>query len=214
MTTLIVIRHGQSVANEEDKFAGFSDFDLTALGKKQAELAASYIKERYTVDAVYASDLLRAYNTGLPTARAFGLEINKSEKLREVYAGRWESMKYSDISRAEGDIFQRWFNDYTNAYCPEGESVRDVCVRVWEETKEIVKKHEGQTVVIATHANPVWAIRELTQKENEVRTNNDLVANASISIIGYDNGEFFEIRSNITDHLGELVTALPELDKV
>ena len=68
--------------------------------------------------------------------------------------------------------------------------------------------------MIATHANPVWAIRELTQKENEVRTNNDLVANASISIIGYDNGEFFEIRSNITDHLGELVTALPELDKV
>ena len=214
MTTLIVIRHGQSVANEEDKFAGFSDFDLTALGKKQAELAASYIKERYTVDAVYASDLLRAYNTGLPTARAFGLEINKSEKLREVYAGRWESMKYSDISRAEGDIFQRWFNDYTNAYCPEGESVRDVCVRVWEETKRIVKEHEGQTVVIATHANPVWAIRELTQKECHERTNNGLVANASISIVGYENGEFFEIQPNITEHLGELVTDLSDIDKV
>ncbi len=214
MTTILVIRHGQSVANLEDKFAGFSNFDLTDLGRKQAELAALYIKERYKVDAVYASDLLRAYNTALPTARAFGLEINAREALREVYAGRWEGMTYSDITKAEGEIFSKWFNDYTNAYCPEGESIRDVCARVWEETKKIVKKHDGQTIVIASHANPVWAIRELTQKEHKKRTNDGLVANASISVIGYENGEFFEIRSNITDHLGELVTVLPDLDKV
>ena len=213
MTTLLVIRHGQSVANEEDKFAGFSDFDLTDLGRKQAELAALYIKERYTVDAVYASDLLRAYNTGLPTARAFGLEVNARESLREVYAGRWEAMKYSDINKTEGEIFQKWFNDYTNAYCPEGESVSDVCVRVWREVKKIVAAHEGETVVIASHANPVWAIRELTQKPGEERTNNGLVANASISVIGYENGEFFEIQPNITYHLGELVTDLSDIDK-
>ena len=213
MTTLIVIRHGQSVANQEDKFAGFSNFDLTDLGKKQAELAALYIKERYTVDAVYTSDLLRAYNTGLPTARAFGLEVNARESLREVYAGRWEGVTYSDINKTDREIFSLWTRDYLNAYCPEGESVRDVCVRVWEETKKIVQNHEGETVVIAAHANPVWAIRELTQKPGEKRTNDALVANASISIIGYENGEFFEIRSNITEHLGDLVTELPDLEK-
>ena len=213
MTTLLVIRHGQSVANEEGKFAGFSDFDLTDLGRKQAELAAKYIKERYTVNAVYASDLLRAYNTALPTARAFGLEINAREGLREVYAGRWESLKYSDINRDEGEIYQKWFNDYLNAYCPEGESVSDVCVRVWREVKKIVAAHEGETIVIASHANPVWAIRELTQRAGAERTNNGLVANASISIVGYENGEFFEIQSNITEHLGELVTDLSDIDK-
>ncbi len=213
MTTLLVIRHGQSIANEEDKFAGFSNFDLTDLGRKQAELAATYIKERYKVDAVYASDLLRAYNTALPTAHAFGLEVNKSKKLREVYAGIWEGVTYSEINRTAREIFSKWTRDYLNAYCPEGESVRDVCVRVWEETRKIVEKHEGQTIVIASHANPVWAIRELTQKAGEKRTNDALVANASISVIGYENGEFFEIRPNITDHLGELVTALPDLEK-
>ena len=213
MTTLLVIRHGQSVANLEDKFAGFSDFDLTDLGRKQAELAAEYIKKHYKVDAVYASDLLRAYNTALPTARAFGLEINKSEALREVYAGRWEGMKYSDINKTEGDIFGKWFGDYVNAYCPEGESVTDVCRRVWPETKRIVEAHEGETIVIASHANPVWAIRELTQKEGKKRTNDGLVANASISVIGYENGEFFEICPNITEHLGELVTDLSGIDK-
>lgn len=214
MTTLLVIRHGQSVANLEDKFAGFSDFDLTDLGRKQAEFVASYIKERYKVDAVYASDLLRAYNTALPTARAFGLEINARKALREIYAGRWEAMTYSDINKTERDSFSLWSNDYLNAFCPEGESVKDVCVRVWEETKKIVAEHEGETIVIASHANPVWAIRELTQKTGEKRTNDSLVANASISVIGYENGEFFEIRPNITEHLGELVTVLPDLEKL
>ena len=214
MTTILVIRHGESVANQEDKFAGFSDFDLSELGHKQADLTAKYIKEHFKVDAVYASDLKRAYNTALPTARAFDLEINAREALREVSAGRWEGMKYSDIRKTEGDIFSKWFNDYTNAYCPEGESVSDVCARVWEETKRIVKAHEGQTVVIASHANPVWAIRELTQKKCEKRTNDALVANASISVVGFDNGEFFEIRPNITEHLGELVTALPDLETI
>ena len=214
MTTLLVIRHGQSVANLEDKFAGFSDFDLTDLGRKQAELAAAYIKEHYKVDAVYASDLLRAYNTALPTARAFGLEINKSEALREVYAGRWEGMKYADINKAEGEIFSKWFRDYVNAYCPEGESVTDVCRRVWPEAKRIVETHEGETVVIASHANPVWAIRELTQKEGAVRTNNELPPNASISVIGYENGEFFDLHPNITEHLGDLVTSLENIDKL
>ena len=78
--------------------------------------------------------------------------------------------------------------------------------------KKIVAAHEGQTIVIASHANPVWAIRELTQKAGEKRTNDSLVANASISIIGYDNGEFFVIRPNITEHLGDLVTVLPDLE--
>lgn len=211
MTTILVIRHGQSVANLEDKFAGFSDFDLTDLGRRQAELVADYIKERYKVDAVYASDLLRAYNTALPTAHAFSLEVSKREPLREVYAGRWEGMTYSDINKTERECFSLWTNDYINAYCPEGESVRDVCVRVWAETKQIVEAHEGQTIVIASHANPVWAIRELTQREGEKRTNDALVANASISIIKYENGEFFEVESNITEHLGDLVTVLPDL---
>ena len=66
----------------------------------------------------------------------------------------------------------------------------------------------------ASHANPVWAIRELTQKEGKKRTNDGLVANASISVIGYENGEFFEIRPNITEHLGELVTVLPDLETI
>ena len=43
MTRLIITRHGQSIANAERRFAGHSDFDLSDMGKQQAELVADYI---------------------------------------------------------------------------------------------------------------------------------------------------------------------------
>ena len=78
-TTLIIVRHGESEANGSKRFAGHLDIPLSAKGLKQAELTAGYIKENYHVDAVYASDLQRAYHTALPIAQAFDLEVTKTE---------------------------------------------------------------------------------------------------------------------------------------
>ena len=212
MTQLLVIRHGESVANKEDKFAGISDFDLTERGKMQAELAAKYIKERFTVNAVYASDLLRAYNTALPTAKAFGLEVNRAQAFREIHAGRWEGVRYEDIWKTDGDIFSLWSTDYTKAYCPEGETVTQVVARAQAEARRIAEAHDGETVVIASHATPVWAIRELAQENNEEYTNGSLAPNASITVIEYKDGKFYEVRHSITEHLGELATFLTVLE--
>ena len=55
MTRLIMIRHGQSVANYEHRFAGHSDFDLTDLGRRQAECAATYLRRiGEKPDAIYS----------------------------------------------------------------------------------------------------------------------------------------------------------------
>ena len=212
MTQLLVIRHGESVANKEDKFAGISDFDLTERGKMQAELAAKYIKERFTVNAVYASDLLRAYNTALPSAKAFGLEVKRAQAFREIHAGRWEGVRYDEIWQKDGEAFSLWATDYTKAYCPEGETVMQVVARAQAEARRIAEAHDGETVVIASHATPVWAIRELAQENNEEYTNGSLAPNASITIINYENGKFFEVRHSITEHLGELATFLTVLE--
>ena len=212
MTHILVIRHGESVANQEDKFAGISDFDLTERGKMQAELTAKYIKENFKVDAVYASDLLRAYNTALPTARAFGLEVNRAQAFREIHGGRWEAVTYEEIWKKDGDAFSLWSTDYRNAYCPEGETIKQVVARAQAETRRIAEAHDGETVVIASHATPVWAIRELAQENNKEYTNDKLAPNASVTILRYENGQFFEVRHSITDHLGELATFLTVLE--
>ena len=65
MTRLLFVRHGQSKANLDGVFAGQIDPALTELGCRQAECTAEFIAENYKVDAVYSSDLQRAYQTGL-----------------------------------------------------------------------------------------------------------------------------------------------------
>lgn len=204
MTHLIVIRHGQSVANKEDKFAGHSDFDLSDLGRRQAELAAEYIKERFTVDAAYASDLLRAYNTAVPTAKAFGIEVIPSKELREIYAGAWEGMPFPEVAEKYPEEFVNWRDNFEGAYCPEGETVREVRDRVVKEVRRIAEAHDGKTVLIAAHATPVRAIHcEANDKCDSY------VGNASINLFDYVDGRFIEIETGIVEHLGDLKTFLP-----
>ena len=207
MTQLIVIRHGQSVANLEDKFAGHSNFDLTEMGHKQAELAAEYVKNHFNVDAIYASDLLRAYNTAVPAAQAFGLEINATKELREIFAGEWEGMPFSNVISDYPEEFGVWKRDFEAAICPKGETVNHLCQRVRAEVMRIAEKHDGQTVLIATHASPVRAIQSAAAGGSA--SDISFVANASINLFTYENGKLCIKELNIVEHLGDMRTELP-----
>ena len=66
-TKLIVVRHGYSVTNVTNTFAGNLDVELNEIGIMQAEKAGEYLK-KYKIDKIYSSDLVRAYKTALPIA--------------------------------------------------------------------------------------------------------------------------------------------------
>ena len=64
MTTLILVRHGQSESNLKHIFCGQTDVKLTEKGHAQAKKTAEYIIKNYKIDKIYSSDLQRAYDTG------------------------------------------------------------------------------------------------------------------------------------------------------
>lgn len=94
MTTVLLIRHGQSVTNVTQVFTGHYDVPLSPLGQEQARRTAAYLQKNFRIDAIYASDLMRAMQTAQPTAAAFGLPICPEPDLREICAGRWERMPF------------------------------------------------------------------------------------------------------------------------
>ena len=96
MTRLIVVRHGQSEGNAKGEFHGQYNSDLTALGHEQAERTAEFI-DRYTIDAIYSSDIRRAYSTAKHTADRRGMPIIADTGLREIFAGDWEQMKFTHV---------------------------------------------------------------------------------------------------------------------
>jgi len=211
MTKIFLIRHGQSIANFELKFAGHSDFDLTDLGHHQASLAADYLYKREKIDAIYSSDLLRAYNTAVPFSKAYGLDITPAKELREIYAGKWESLSFDDIAKNFPKDFDDWMHDFSNARCTDGESVAELFERVNKYLCAIAEENDGKTILIATHATPVRAFNCFASGYGADKMSDvSFCGNASLNYFVYENGKATIKETNINEYLGDLSTEVPE----
>jgi len=212
MTRIIIIRHGQSEANAKTLFAGHSDFDLTDLGREQARRAAHYLKERENVTAIYSSDLLRAYHTACPIGEAFGLPIIKDTLLREMFGGEWESRCFSDLTAEYPEDFLIWQHDYSNARPTGGESAKEVYERIVPHVCSIAKKHNNETVLVSTHATVLRAFDAFARGYSSSETGKCRFAtNASINIYECDGEKASAVSTDITEHLGELISSLPKI---
>ncbi len=209
-TKFIVIRHGFSVSNLEKRFTGSYDVELDETGVLQAERCAAALKDE-RIDKIYTSDLKRAYNTAMPIAVSHSLEPIKDKLLREIFAGEWEGIPFSELEEKYAEDYFVWKNDKGRAVCTGGESVAEMSRRVLAELDRIARENDGKTVCVATHATPIRALCTFALgKRVEDMQSVDWVSNASISIFEYENGIFTPIEINRTSHLGELVTALPQ----
>ena len=209
-TELYLIRHGQSLGNLERRFLGHTDLDLTPLGYKQAECAAAFFKD-IKIDAVYSSDLLRAYNTAKKVADSKGLSVTTSEALREIYAGKWEMMHFEDIPKDFPEDWSKWQSaNVPDLKIPEGEALSSLLCRVQSALLTIAKKHEGQSVAIGLHATPIRLMQNsLEGKELCELYKTPWVSNASVTKLIFENDSFSLIFANECSHLGKLKTSLP-----
>lgn len=211
MTRIIMIRHGQSEANAQSRFAGHSDFDLTEIGKRQAAIAADYLYGKEELDVIYSSDLKRAHNTALPFSQKYGLPINDRTDLRELFAGDWEGRSTREINEIYADDFRVWREDFSNARCTGGESVAELYERIVAAVKSLAEQNKDKCILIATHATPIRAIEAHSRGLSADKINQvPFVRNAALNIFEYGDGEIHPVRTDIVDHLeGELVTGVP-----
>lgn len=207
-TKLYLIRHGQSRGNLKSLFLGHTDMDLTELGYRQAEMAAEYLKD-IPVDRIYSSDLQRAYHTGCATARLKGMEITKTARMREIFAGDWEKVSFDDLVEHDGEAYGVWCRDIGNARCTNGESVMELQSRIVAELQRIAEENPGKTVMIFTHATPIRVFKAWCDGSafGEIK---DIpwATNASVTTAEYEDGKFTMLDYSIDHFMGEFVTAL------
>ena len=208
-TKFIMIRHGFSVANNEQRFAGHSDFPLTDLGKQQAERCAEALKNEH-IDVIYASDLSRAFETALPVATSHGLEVIPHKGLREIFAGEWEGKTFDELDREYSESFGIWKKDLGQAHPDGGESVAELFSRIISTLEDIAKAEEGKTVCIATHATPIRSVCVAAAGGSaEDMSKISWTPNASISLFEYENGTFTAVYTGKIGHLEGMCTFLP-----
>lgn len=211
MTVVLLVRHGESTANLHNLFAGHFDAELTERGHAQAECTARYIASTYRIDAVYGSDLRRAFCTGEHLSRLLGLPIRPEQGLREIFAGEWEGVPYFGIQDTHPAEHHVWNTDIGNCTCPGGESVADMEKRVYETVCRIAAENDGGTVAVFTHATPIRAIQwRLSGQPLSEMHNTPWVSNASVSELTYENGVLSAVRFGADEHLSALRTVLPD----
>lgn len=210
MTTMIFVRHGQSLGNLNGEFLGHTDLDLSERGYMQAKKTAEYIAKNYKIDKIYSSDLLRARNTAKAIADLLGMEIITDKNLREIYAGEWEKKTFSQLEEQFPEEYTIWKNDIGRACCTGGESITELQKRAYSETVKIAEENPGKTVLIATHATFI-RVMECIWRRVDAEKMKDIpwVRNASVTVVKYDGGVWNEEVSGEDFFLGELRSSLP-----
>ncbi len=206
MTTLVLIRHAQSAANELDIFTGHSHFPLTPLGKKQAELAGKYVAENFKIDKLYSSDLLRAYETACAVSTHLGMmPIHTDTGLREIFAGDWENMTFSEMPGRFPGEYSMWMNDISNCRCPGGESIKELFDRTTDTLKKIAKENDGKTVAVVYHSTHLRSLIAYAKDGNLSNLGSvSWPSNASVSVVKCDGENFLFELCDYSGHLDEL----------
>ncbi len=183
MTTLIIVRHGQSKSNLEKTFGGQSDSPLTSLGFEQAELAAKYL-EKYSFDSVYSSPLSRAYDTAATIIKNKPLEIISDDGLKETSLGDWEGLPIDSVR----EEYQKWRTEY-NYTPPNGENTYQVRARSGKALDRIAAENKGKTVLIATHGGCIRLLPSYYNgNDDTLIASTPIASNVSITTVVYEDG--------------------------
>lgn len=169
MNYLVLLRHGQSQWNLENRFTGMHNVQLTDQGITEAKAAGDLIKD-IKFDIIFSSDLDRARNTAqlaLTSAGATNFQkedgswdFSFSELLRERDYGDLTGLNKAETAEKFGDEQVRIWRRSYDVPPPGGESLKDVVIRVRPYFDAEIKPAvtAGKNVLIAAHGNSLRAI--------------------------------------------------------
>ncbi len=149
-TKIIVVRHGETEWNIEDRCQGHKDSLLTENGIKQAENVALRLAG-YNLSAIYTSDLGRAIQTAEIISEASNLNILPDPRLRERNMGVLQGLTDSEMAKSFPKVCSNLMKLNPDYIIPEGDSSRQSFSKNIECLNEIARLHPGNSVLIVTH---------------------------------------------------------------
>jgi 2,3-bisphosphoglycerate-dependent phosphoglycerate mutase len=160
--TLILVRHGQSLWNLENRFTGWMDVPLTPRGEQEARAAGETLTG-YRFDRAFTSTLGRAQETLriiLEVTGQTGLPIERDPALNERHYGDLQGLNKAEMAEKLGQAqVHLWRRSYT-ARPPNGESLQDTAARVLPYYHARIEPHilAGETILIVAHGNSLRAL--------------------------------------------------------
>jgi len=177
VATLILARHGETDWNRNGIWQGHGDPPLNDLGRRQAAELAARLAD-VEIDALYSSDLRRAYETAEIVARAKGLSITTDAELREMDVGSWSGLTTDEIRERFPEV----------EYAHDAEAREVFHARAVGALDRLAKAHAGDRVLVVTHGGVIRSLER--QLYGEPRT---LFRNCEVAEFRYEGGVFAQI---------------------
>lgn len=201
MTSLILVRHGQTEWNRVERFRGRADIPLNETGLAQADATGRRVAAEWQPAAIYSSPLSRAFKTAEAIAKHYDLPVQIHPGLIDMDYGEWQGLTPDQVKVRWPEIHDAWFNHPETAHIPGGETLDDLRRRGMAAVDELATRHAGQTIVLAGHTviNRVILLGVLGLGNDHFwRLRQD---NCAINVFEADGGVFTIVSLNETSHL-------------
>lgn len=201
-THLILVRHGQSLQNHDNTWPD-PNSGLTELGWRQARAVAEWLAHEYRPDAVLASTLTRAQQTGEVIAERFGMPLHSHQGLEEADMPYWDEIPFS-----QGDPLASWDDDWRPdpTTAPRYTAFRKL---IYASLARLLSEYSGKTVIAVTHGGTIGTILRSVFGGHRVGV---LTENTGVTHLIWDGRHWRLAYHNSTVHLAGLQPA-PEPDQ-
>jgi probable phosphoglycerate mutase len=182
VTTLLLVRHGETDWNRDGRWQGGSDTRLNELGREQARALAGELDG--SIDVLYSSDLARASETAEIVAERLGLEVRLDPRLRERSFGSWEGLTSPEIEERFPDAHRRW-QAGEGPGADDAEPFDAFADRVSGFLTDVLDRHPAESVLIVSHGGSIRVIHALAAGLDYVRDHRSIPAVPNCAVARY-----------------------------
>ena len=213
MTEILLIRHGETDWNVEKRLQGHTDIDLNREGVRQATALGRALLDE-PLDAIFSSDLKRAFGTAQGIAIPRGMSIQLDKGLRERCFGAFEGLNHPEISDRFPEDYAAWKRRDIDARYPQGEFHAETLREFSNRAVDAITTLAGayRKVAIVTHGGVLDSVYRRAKNMGYEHPRDFDVLNASINRVTWDGANFQILKWADVAHLSR--AALDESDNL
>jgi broad specificity phosphatase PhoE len=202
---LILIRHGETDHNVEQRICGWTDSALSQRGARQAQLLGAHVAGAYRgIDRLCASPLQRAWLTAQAIADRLALPIERLDDLREIHFGDLEGLDVPAFQERHPEIYARWSEPADlDLRWPGGESRAEFRDRVRRALTPLERESRSRQVAVVSHGGVIGSYLAHLLAGDPSRWRDYAVRNCSVTEIAWRAGQPVVVCRDMVDHLVE-----------
>lgn len=200
---ILLVRHGESIWNKEQRIQGRKDPGLSEKGRHQAKALAKRLK-REDIEVIYSSGLKRCARTAGIIAKETGAKVKIYPQIEEIILGDWQGKTVEEVKKAYPKVYEAWLRAPSTARIPGWEGIAKFTRRVDEAFKSILNSNSVSSVCVVTHWGVIAAYLSRTLNTDfDYLFKTVRVDNCGVSKVSHKDGKSVIQYINDTRHLKE-----------